>query len=285
VALAKTAFHVGSRAAERVLPPIFMWFLLVPLTELLAARNARRFHQVRVPAPSLPVPDDAQRPGPFQRWRYFSREARHWWLLGWMDRLSAPKWQKRVEVAGLDKLQGRLAVKPVIVCSVHTSSLMTMAAWLRSMDIPTAHLPLHPDWFNNPAQLRKAALTEKMGPFNIRPDQPRAIVKYLTPGHVLVLAADYTDGRVTHVPWGNATVTVATGPFRLARATGAAVVPVLILDTGRWKYEITVFDAVPDATIEGGDTDAAARYVVNCLYPRAVTRPEQAMPVLISAIS
>ena len=285
VDLAKSVFHVASRGAERVLPPIALWFLLWPLNEFLAARYARRGNN-RVPATRLPMPAGSNLPSLFLRWRHFSRAQTHWWLLGWVDRLSAPKWQRRILIHDLETITAQLVERPVIVCSLHTTSVPTLAAWLRSKGIPAANVPMDITWFSNPARIRKRAIAARMGgAFMIRPDQPRAMVDYLKPGHVLVLMADFTAGRVTNVSWRDASIDVATGLFRLARSTGAAVVPVVIFDTGRWRYEVTVFDSVPQDIIESGDAEAAARYVVNCLYPPVAERPDQAMAVLVETVT
>jgi hypothetical protein len=284
VDVAKSVFHFASRGAERILPPIALWFLLWPLNEALAARQALRTRE-RVPAVSLPLPPDAQLPGLLSRWRHFSREQTHWWLHGWNDRLSASKWQRRVQVKGIEKLMAPLAERPVIVCSIHTTPVPTLAAWLRGMGVAAAHVPIDPSWFNSPARIRKRALAAKMGTdYMIRPDRPRDMLEFLAPGHALILTADFNAGRVTNVPWRDATVEVGTGLFRMARSTGSAVVPVIIFATGRWSYEVTVFDPVPQNVIERGDNDAAARYVVDCLVPPVVERPEQAMAVLVETI-
>jgi len=103
VDLAKSAFHFASRGAERILPPIALWFLLWPLNEALAVRYAWRSRE-RVPAARLPVPAGSSHPPLLKRWRHFRRAQTHWWLLGWIDRLSGPKWQRRLEVRGLEKL-------------------------------------------------------------------------------------------------------------------------------------------------------------------------------------
>jgi lauroyl/myristoyl acyltransferase len=284
VDLAKSLFHVTSRGAERVLPPIALWFLLWPLNEALAIVSARR-NRERVPATRLPMPANSRIPSLFQRWRHFRRQQSHWWLLGWIDRLSSPKWQRRLTVRDLDKLTTVLAGRPVIICSLHTTSVLTLAAWLRSLGLPTAHVPVDVTWFSNPARLRKAALAAKMGQaFVLRPDQPREMFRFLKPGNILLLTADFDRGRVTNVPWRDASIEVGTGLFRMARSTGSAVVPVSIFETGRWSYEVTVFDPVPQGVIDGGDTDAAARYVVDRLVPLVAERPDQAMGVLVNVV-
>lgn len=283
--LAKDVFHVASRGAERILSPMALWLLLWPLNDALAARYAWRSRD-RVPAASLPRPVDSRRPSLFRRWRYFSRAQSHWWLLGWIDRLSSAKWQGRLKVEGFSGLESVLAERPVVVCSLHTTSVPTLAAWLRSLGLPTAHVPMDLTWFTSPARLRKTALAERMGKaFMIRPDSPRDMVEFLRPGNALVLTADFHGHRVSNVPWRGGSVSVSTGLFRLARSTGAAVVPVIILDSGRWRYEVTLFNAVPQDIIESGDTDAAARYVVECLMPLAAARPDQAMEVLVATVS
>ena len=282
--LAKSAFHVGSRAAERVLPPVALWWLLLPLNEFLAAIYGWRSKEL-VPTPSLPAPHGFTRQSFYKRWRHFSREQTHWWLHGWNDRLSTPKWRRRVRVNGIEKLLTALAERPVIICAIHTTPVATLAAWLRAMGSAAAHVPMDPAWFKNPARIRKRALAAKMGTdYMVRPDRPRDMLEFLTPGHALILAADFDSGRVTHVPWRGANVTVGTGLFRVARSSGAAVVPMLILETGRWRYEVTAFDPLPQSVVDAGDTDAAAHYVVDCLYPPVAERPDQAMAVLIKTV-
>lgn len=285
IALAKTVFHRASRAAERVLPPVALWFLLWPLTALLGALQARR-NPHPVPATNLPLGPNANRPGTWQRWRYFSRAQTHFWLIGWIDRLSDAKWQRRIAVNGLEKLTTLAADRPVIVCSLHTTSIPLLGAWLRALGIPAAHVPMDLTWFSDPTRVRKVALAKEMGaPFTVRPDQPRDMIEFLKPGHVLVLTSDFTGGRLITIPMRNATVKVATGLFRLAQSTGAAICPMLIFDAGRWRYEVTVFDPVPQSAIDAGDNYAAARYLVDCLFPMAMARPEQAMDVLVAAIN
>ena len=46
-----------------------------------------------------------------------------------------------------------------------------------------------------------------------------------------------------------------------------------------------LFDAVPQHLIAAGDTDAAARHVVDCLYPPVAAQPDQAMGVLLDTVS
>lgn len=285
VDFAKSVFYVATRGAERVLPPVALWFLLWPLTQVLGARQAWR-RTDRVPAARLPLAPGSARPPLFKRWRYFSQAQTHWWLLGWLDRLADAKWQRRLTVNGLDKLTKVLTERPVIICTVHTTSVVALAAWLRSRGIPTAHVPMDPTWFTGAARKRKVALAEKMGmAFTIRPGAPQDMIEFLKPGHTLVLTADFTGGRMTQVPWSGGSVVVATGLFRLARLTGAAVVPVIIFNTGRWRYEVSVFEPLPQDMVQSGDSDAGARYMVECLMPLAAERPEQAMEVLLATVS
>ena len=102
------------------------------------------------------------------------------------------------------------------------------------------------------------------------------------PPETVLLWPDGAPGAVGHEDLDQPTL--ALFPVPESRSTGAAVVPAMIFETGRWRYEVTVFDAVPQETIDAGDVDAAARYVVDCLYPPVAERPEQAMAVLIETI-
>jgi len=84
------------------------------------------------------------------------------------------------------------------------------------------------------------------GSHRLAAGRPRELLGFLVAGHCLVIAADFLRGRTLTVPLPSAgsdsagtaavgTISLASGPFRLARLSGAIIVPVLISERSRWR--------------------------------------------------
>lgn len=280
---AKRAVFDLSRWLERWVPLDIVWLLVWPLSAVLAARHV---HVVRhVPVTALPAPE-ARRPTRVQRWRYLIGFQQHWWLIGWLDRLSEPRWRRRVAVEGLQELTQILRDRPVVLVTVHTAPVVALAPLMRAMGIPTAALPADPSWFSSPARRRKIALAEQIGDAAVfGAGSMRALIDYLTPGKLVVIAADHRGGQLVDVRWSGGNAHFSTTAFRVARRARAAVVPVMITTTGRWRYLIRVLPCVPDELVATADHAAAAAVVADRLLPLAAAVPEQATDNLVAAIS
>lgn len=279
----KGAFYGLSRTLESVLPLDLLWWLLLPLSALLAARHLRR-SRVDLPVRSLPRRESDPKPSEQASWRHLTEFQTHWWLLGWLDRLGQPRWQRRIEWQGVEHLHRALIDRPVIVVTLHTTSVVALAALIRSLGITTAAAPADQSWFRSSSRLRKVALAEELGATVFRRGASREIIDYLRPGRAIVLPVDHVQARSIDVACGEATVTVGTGPFRLARATGSALVPVLITSSGPWRYRIDVLPPAPQAHVESGSVAGSASYVVAQLLPLAAREPDQAMQTLVDAV-
>lgn len=77
---------------------------------------------------------------------------------------------------------------------------------------------------------------------------------------------------------------VATGAFRLARATGATVVPMIAVDTGRWRWRIVIGQPIPADLIAGRRYVEAAGWFADQVLPTIARRPRQAYGPLPDAI-
>src|SRR5205814_3663692 len=107
----------------------------------------------------------------------------------------------------------------------------------------------------------------------------------LEPGKCLMLPADHLLGRGAPGEWAGGRLNMSVGGFRIARHTGAAVIPVVVTDDGRWRFRVHVGEPVPDVLIESGDDQAAASHVARELMPIAARKPFEAMPTLVRAVS
>jgi lauroyl/myristoyl acyltransferase len=281
---AKELFLRANRALEPIIPLTLLWLLMWPLAAYLGARHLRLVSD-RVPARSLPLAETSPRPSTWRRWLYLARIHADFFVLAWIDRLSARRWQSRFKAEGVaDVLLQMLATRPLVIVSIHTTSLVVLAGWVSSLGIPTGAMPADQSWFSSPARRRKVELAATAGNHTFRQGSGREIVEYLKPGHAVVFAPDVSTTKKVLAPCGELTLSLATSPFRIARATGAVVVPVMMLGDGRWRYQAEVFPPVPQELIDRGDHEEAASYVAQCLVPEVVKRPEQAMDVLVSAI-
>ncbi len=75
----------------------------------------------------------------------------------------------------------------------------------------------------------------------------RGLLRALRAGHVVALAADQHESTKRHyVAFFGQPVSVAAGPYQLARRSGAAVVYVRAVREGRFRYRAT-FEALPGA--------------------------------------
>jgi lauroyl/myristoyl acyltransferase len=279
----KDLFLRANRALEPIVPLSVLWLLMWPLAAYMGARHLRLVSD-RVPATSLPLAETTPRPSTWRRWLYLVRIQADFFVLAWIDRLSTRRWQSRFKAEGVAELLQTLGTRPLVIVSIHTTSLVVLAGWVSSLGIPTGAMPADQTWFTNPARRRKVELAAAAGNHTFRDGSGREIVEYLKPGRAVVFAPDMSAGKRVLAPCGDLKLSLATSPFRIARATGAAVVPVMMLGDGRWRYRAEVFPPVPQELIDGGDHHEAASYVAQCLVPQVVMRPEQAMNALVRAL-
>lgn len=240
----KSAFYRASRSLEGVLPLGALWLLMWPVSALVAARHMR-VKRERVPSSSLPAAS-VREPSAWARWRYLTKFQEHWWLLGWLDRLTETRWQRRLTVQGVEHLRAAIRDRPVVVVTLHTTSMVTLAAWIRSLGIVTAAAPADQSWFSSAARRRKVELAESLGAAVFRTGSARDVLGYLVPGRCIVLTLDHESRRAVFVEAPGASLRVATDAFRLARAAGAAVVPALITRTGPWRYDALICRRCPN---------------------------------------
>jgi lauroyl/myristoyl acyltransferase len=202
----------------------------------------------------------------------------------WADRFARPPWSDRLEVSDLERLRALIATRPVVIATVHFGGIFVMPTLLRAFAIPTAAVVGEKLWPVRWWRERRAALTAIGGlPAHLRSGDARRIVRFLAPGRCLVVALDYPFGDQLVTAYEDGALRLSTASFRLARLTGAAVVPVIVGVDGLWRFSVRVGCPVPDELLASGDDAAVLAHVVNDLLPVAAAQPEQALPLLVSA--
>jgi lauroyl/myristoyl acyltransferase len=271
------------RVVGGVLPVPVLVGLLWPFAFLRAVLDSL-LQPGRRPPRTLP-PTHAARAD----WRLTGiRERTAAWLntaaLLWADRFNSPRWQNRIEAGDFDELRLALAERPVILVTVHFGGIFVLPTLLRARGIPTATVVADKLWPIRWWRMRRAELT-RIGdlPVHFRSGDARGIMRFLKPGRCLLVAADYPLGEQAQATFRSAALRLSTPPFRLARMTNAAVVPVLVRADGVWRYAVHVGRPVPEETIRAQDYVAAVAHVANELLPIAAARPEQALPLLVRA--
>jgi lauroyl/myristoyl acyltransferase len=268
-----------------VVPPGALWFTFVPIAALRAARDARAA-TTPLPVRSLPAESGARPPSALERFRWHLAFNLRRPLLTWTDRLREQRWQGRFDVRGIERLEAALRDGPVVVVTLHTGALVVLGSWLVSRGITTASVVIDPEWLSEPALVRRTALASLEGQQTLfLPTDARRMVAFLRSGRALMMAADHAQGHVARVPWRNATVRLATGPFRVARLSGATVVPIVAVDAGRWRYGVTIGRPVPGLLIAERRHDEAAAHCAAELMPVAAARATEALQTLVEAVT
>jgi lauroyl/myristoyl acyltransferase len=189
-------------------------------------------------------------------------------------------------MGGRDQIAALAETHPVMLVSLHFGGIFALPALLRAHGIPTASVVGGKLWPIRWWRRRRAQLTQISGlPTHFQAGDAWSIRHFMVPGRCVLVALDYPMGEQVSVPYGGVSLELSTPPFRLARLTGAAVVPVIVRADGAWRFKVHVCRPVPDAVIAAGDYAAAAAHVANELLPMAEDRPEQAMPLLVASIA
>lgn len=261
----------ASRAAEQWIPLDLLWFLfLAPASAHALVDAARKRSGTDPPATHRRFAHRFQ-----ARLGFYLRRP----LLTWIDRLSLLRWRRRFEVDGLNRLEQLIADRAVIVVSLHTPSLLVLPFWLLSRGIPTATVVLDNGWRTRPELIRRLRLAGMPDtPRYFEAGKARPMARYLTQGRCLLVPADWVRGHAVEVSWDGKSKALSSGAFRLARMTGAAVLPVLVVSVGRWRYRVFIGQPVPDEMIASGDFAAAAAACGGQLLAESARWPRDQVP-------
>jgi lauroyl/myristoyl acyltransferase len=202
----------------------------------------------------------------------------------WADRFARSPWSGRIDVSQIDELRALAASRPVLVATVHYGGIFVMPTLLRAHGIPTAAVVGDKLWPVRWWRERRASLT-RIGdlPAHLRSGDARSMIRYLVPGHCLLVALDYPIGTELTMPYQGSSMRLYTSSFRLARMAGAAIVPVILRVDGTWRYSLHVGAPVPDTLLAGDDDAAVLAHIVTELMTVARQTPEQALPLLVKS--
>jgi lauroyl/myristoyl acyltransferase len=268
-------FH-AIREVERQLRPTNLYSFLAPLAFSRVALE-RADH----------LPSFFERSTPLRT----IREARIKYLLSrivefFPDRLATTKWQSRFRTSGVHHIQeARKNGRRVVLVSFHYGTYKLIPFWLRALGIPTVAL------IRGKSEERSSAkrMKDELSPFPQIPtvvytgDQMREMVKLLSAGAVLFLAADREASKQIIVPIDHQwSFRMATGPFRLASHYDAELIPCCMIDEGHWHFRLEIGQPVPREYLASESMlMRAAEHLLQELLPHVLNHPEQSAGYLL----
>jgi lauroyl/myristoyl acyltransferase len=279
-------FYLACRAMASLLPAGVTYAFLLPYGLVRGLRPART--DTTQPVARLPTAPADKRPGFLTRWRFHAAMHHRWLMLFWSDRWHKPRWKSRFTAEGAEIIDRVAKERPIVIITVHTGSMIVLGGWLMSRGLGVGSVIVSRQLWERTLRAQQSRLVGgRWSPFSesqafLRGDA-RSMVRYLKPGRCMFLPADHVRGRVVVGAWPGGRLRLANGAFRLARLANAVVMPVIVTEAGRWKYNVHVGEPVPQALIDAEDDVAAANHVASQLMPIAVSRPGEAAVTLIEA--
>jgi lauroyl/myristoyl acyltransferase len=202
------------------------------------------------------------------------------------ERLAEPKWMSRCRIDGLDRLlQARQDGRPVVLAFFHTRGYRMSRFWLRAAGVSVANLIAG----KVATRTKLDRLGDGLSPFPEIPtafylDQLRQASKFLAAGNSLLVAIDTTMGNQLNVPVGEDwTFQMSTGAMRLAVLHSAELIPCVIIDEGRWRFQIKLGRPVPaEYLAAGADWINAGKHLLDEMLPHCRNHPDQFTEALVT---
>jgi lauroyl/myristoyl acyltransferase len=288
MSVAKKAFLAVSRALARVMPLDVLYFLLYPYSALGALPRAIAVKNL--PLAHIPPRPDDRAPGFLRRWHYQADVAHHWRPLFLADIDSHQgQWRERITSDGAEQLDGVAATLPVIAMTLHTSAMVVLGGWMIGRGLGVGSVIIDRDRWLRPESVkmrndpRWQKWADKSAAFLA--GDTRQMVRYVAPGRVLLLPADHHLGKTATGEWADGRLTLAVGGLRIARMTGATTIPIVVTDTGRWRFHVHVGSPLPPEMIAAEDNEAAVSEIARQLMPIAAARPFEALISLARSVA
>jgi lauroyl/myristoyl acyltransferase len=210
----------------------------------------------------------------------------------WGDRLKEPRWSRRCQFIGLDRVKAILAGgRPIVLVTLHYGNLTELYHWIRACGIGVVFLANRASAL--PAYLSELALAADranglegvpslIGVDYLRLWQTLEILKQ--PNRILAVAAEGYGKRVLITQGPGYTLRVGPGALHIAAMAQAVMIPCLMSVEKNLKATIFFGAPLPDDLVADRDRHALAyENILEQLGPRITARPEQSAPLLIGA--
>ena len=212
----------------------------------------------------------------------------------WPDKLREPRWNRRCQFSGLERLEQILGEgRPVVLATLHYGNLTELYHWIRSRGIGVAFLIAESS--NVPAHQNALDLLADRAngldgvPRRIQNDPSHLwqVFKFLAqPNRVLLVAIEaHTERDIVVCDLGYS-LRVALGTLRLAATTRAVVIPCLVSAEKYLRSTIHFGEPLADDIVASRNQPALGyRHILQQLGPWIAAQPEQSARVLIGSLS
>ena len=270
------------RLAERVLPRTLLSLLMWPAALAWAVIEAKTDRKALASWSRFPV---RCRPN---RLRFFFLQtigfAHSRLVYLWPHRLTEPSWLQRCAVQASPEVEALLrSDRPIIFASLHFGPFRALPYWLRAHGVTTTAL------VGRPVSAESALLDRLSAPADVpvlaAVDDMRLLRRSMVAGRRLLILMDVDRGKQVAVRAGDEVFHLATGAIRLAAATGAALVPCVIVREGAWKFSIQLGAPVPSSLLgKTPDVKRAATRILEELLPVIRRFPGQCRHRLLASV-
>ena len=206
------------------------------------------------------------------------------------ERLASEKWKDCCRFEGLEHLQSaRDQGRPVILAFYHFGPYRLTRCLLRSHGIPVAALLGKPT--GGPSRYLRGTQDKfelfPEVPVRFRGDQLREAHEFLAAGNILAMPIDGPAGKQMQVPFCEGwTFRMSVGAIRMAIHTGADLIPMCMVDEGRWRFSVILGAPVPREFLSGKENWVrAGKHLIDEMIPVFRAHPEQCRPDFVQCLS
>ena len=269
------------RLLERILPIPVLRVVLWPVIAATAIPRTVKYRKYDWKSPKLPKAFRCQGNNVIFTWQKWMGFFYAKIPTMFPDRLDGDKWQRRCRYDGLEHLLDAIENhRPVVLATLHMSFLGLLRYLLRCRGVHSSLMILGSEHTQQVSILKDRYLTGKLGgrvmPPLLKFNDLKTTKDFLQDGNVLLMAVDAGRGKqfLTTTSAGN--FRMASGAIRLARATGAELMPCLLYEEKPWRFVVKIGEPVELAgSRSDGDDQRAAETLVRSFLPTVIDHAVQ----------
>jgi acyl-CoA synthetase (AMP-forming)/AMP-acid ligase II/acyl carrier protein len=270
-----------ARFLESVLPAPMLRIALWPAVAVSAFRRAWLFR--RHDWKSSKLPDALRNKGSnlIFLWRmcegFYYRQI----LTCFSDRLSCPRWKKRVRVEGLERLLPLVEQQqPVMLSTIHFGHINLLKYLLHTQGIDAAEIVVRGPKNLDSHRIKDSFInrTRSSNPISadLMANEVSRNTRYLSEGNVILMAIDARAGNQLSATVCGACFEMGAGAIQMARMAGAKLVPCILKEEYPWKFVIQFGDVMPALDQESfPDDQTAADALAEFFWPIVCEDPSQ----------
>jgi lauroyl/myristoyl acyltransferase len=200
------------------------------------------------------------------------------------DRLAEPKWMSRCHVEGFEPIQEIVKNKrPIVIAVCHFGPYYLSRMLVRALGLPVMELL----GGKSKGYTKLMQVQDRHSPFPDVPpavyqDELRKMAACLAAGNALGIAIDTPFGKQMDISFSKDWIfQMATGAVRIAINNQADVIPLSIVDEGRWRFRLKFGRPVPHEFLaDNSDWTLAGKHILDEMIPHFKAHPDHCLPDL-----